>query len=62
VLKGGGKKVKVAKALTNGTVVLPVKKLAAGSWKATVSYAGQDGFADTTSTVSVKVKKVAKKK
>jgi hypothetical protein len=63
VLKSGGKTVKVAaKTLADGSVVLKVKKLAAGSWKATVTYAGQDGFAGGTETVTVKVKKVAKRK
>lgn len=61
VLTKGGKTKSVTKALVNGKVVLPVTKLKAGTWKATVSYVGEGGYADASDKVTVKVKKVTKK-
>lgn len=58
VLKSGGKSVKVAaRALKSGKVVLTVPRLKAGTWKATVTYPGQGGFAKATTSATVKVKK-----
>ncbi len=56
VLVKGAKKVTVkAKKLAKGKVALPVKKLAKGTWKVTVSYAGDTRYAPATTTVPLKI-------